>query len=387
LDQLAVEFITQRMYPQRMSFPRLHGKAKGFIFAAIILAAHSLLGAERKPLPAGEQTLARAQSYFQFATTRLSAGQTDDAIQYFTKVIQVGPLRGEAYFQRAKAKLKLGDIKGAEEDFRHVLETEPNRADVYLELGRLLERWPRPEECDAAYARAFELDERSAALDELLRRKESLHDYQGIINLTTRAIDHGLDKYIVRSRAKNAIGDLEGAIDDVNRNIGLHPTDSHTFEYRAQLMAAKGAWQETLDDFIRCREGIPIPNLMHLDLDIQVLRMKLGKTDEARKQLIALLARPRPDDAREDGVRKIARFLLDEIPESDFFPMKDPRMQQLRSWPLETEQSVQWYFIGMKRLLAGNKTGAAEAFRKCVPVMSLQTEPALAKTELRALGE
>ena len=91
----------------------------------------------------------------------------------------------------------------------------------------------------------------------------------------------------------------------------------------------------------------------------------------------------RPGTTSGDWVSQIGAFLLAKTPEPEFLAAaKNPDPKKEREQLCEA-----WYFAGMKRLLAGDHTGAAEAFHRCVATEVKDfNEYRLAAAELKALA-
>ena len=60
------------------------------------------------------------------ARIEMARGNSKDAIDYYTKVIELNPLSAEAYKGRGGVRFYEGDTVGAEEDVRKAMEIEPD---------------------------------------------------------------------------------------------------------------------------------------------------------------------------------------------------------------------------------------------------------------------
>jgi len=86
----------------------------------------------------------------------------------------------------------------------------------------------------------------------------------------------------------------------------------------------------------------------------------------------------------EDLVSKIAAFLLGHISETDL--IANAASPDLTLDP--GQHCKAWYFAGMKRLLTGDPTTAADNFRKCLATgQKNYCEYIFAQAELLALGQ
>jgi lipoprotein NlpI len=79
----------------------------------------------------------------------------------------------------------------------------------------------------------------------------------------------------------------------------------------------------------------------------------------------------------------VARFLLEKLRGNDFFAAAvSPNARKDRGQRCEA-----WFYVGMKRLLAGDKDAAAVCFRKSLATEAWDwTEYHFAQAELKALG-
>ncbi|MFA5190462.1 MAG: hypothetical protein WC740_07050, partial [Verrucomicrobiia bacterium] len=79
----------------------------------------------------------------------------------------------------------------------------------------------------------------------------------------------------------------------------------------------------------------------------------------------------------------IAEFLLGKISEGNLMAAAaSPNSYRERG-----RRTEGWYYAGMKRLLAGDKTGAADCFRKCLAMdRKGRMNHYCAQAELKALG-
>ena len=115
-------------------------------------------------------------------------------------------------------------------------------------------------------------------------------------------------------------------------------------------------------------------------LSIWLLRARLGETEAASKELSAFLDQRR-NAAPGDWVSTVGGFLLGTITEEKLFAAAASPDAKKES----AQKCEAWFFAGMKKLLAGDKTAAAEYFRKSMAERKTFTEYQLAAAELKAL--
>ena len=61
----------------------------------------------------------------------------EDAIEDYTKAIEIDPNYHFAYFNRARVKYELGDYQGAIDDYSKIIEINPNHAFAYSNRARV----------------------------------------------------------------------------------------------------------------------------------------------------------------------------------------------------------------------------------------------------------
>jgi tetratricopeptide (TPR) repeat protein len=70
--------------------------------------------------------------FFNVGVNFLNAGQTEDAVQYFTKAVTLDPKYVDGYFRRGLGYLQLGKMDESRADFQKVLELAPQGAQADL---------------------------------------------------------------------------------------------------------------------------------------------------------------------------------------------------------------------------------------------------------------
>ncbi len=187
--------------------------------------------------------------------------------------------------------------------------------------------------------------------------------------------------YNNRGSAKQDKGDLDGAIADYDRAIQINPKYDMAYKNRGLANTKKRNWADALADYRHTCElnekGQDYPRLY-----IWLLRARLAETDAAGKELSAFLDK-RGNAAPGDWISTVGGFLLGTLAEEKLFAAaSSPDAKK------ESEQKCDaWFYAGMKKLLAGDRTAAAEYFRKCMATeQKAFNEYKLAEAELKALA-
>lgn len=131
------------------------------------------------------------------AETRL--GMLQQAVEHLEQAIELDPKRGEAHLARAQALEAFGRGREALASYYRALEFEPGNADAMIRVAALQVDGGHPEQALARLEQALEVAP---------NRPEAWHQ---------------------RGRARLAIGDSKGAIDDLKTASRGRPNDSQVF--------------------------------------------------------------------------------------------------------------------------------------------------------------
>jgi len=114
-----------------------------------------------------------------------------------------------------------------------------------------------------------------------------------------------------------------------------------------------------------------------------MITTRLNGADAANKDLTAYLDR-RSNAAPGDWFSNVAGHLLGKVTQADLFAAaKSPDTKKESGQLCEA-----WFYSGMKKLLDGDKTAAADHFRKCLATeQKIFVEYQFAQTELKSLAQ
>lgn len=315
-----------------------------------------------------------------------------EAIHYLTRAINLDPTSATACRQRAKALGQAGNAVAAEADLQRAIELDPKFAPDHVLLASLQRSKGHLEAAILSLNRALELDPKNAlTYFERGRIKEQQQDLDGSAADYTRAIEADTDHinsglyYECRGDLKKRSGDLDGAISDYGKSIEYtRPNTFYVMEpsfKRGSALYMKQAWKEALEDFHRaakqCRNRLSYGPKIHFWL----VRTRMGEPKEADAEL----AESMNADSRAKSDDKLIRFILGQTSEAKLFADAATSTDKTDQSNLD---SVHWYYSGVKRLMAGDKTGAIDCFKKSVAVepQQPQAEYDWAKWELKILS-
>jgi len=212
--------------------------------------------------------------------------------------------------------------------------------------------------------------------------KSSNGDQAGAIADYTRAITldpKNVNAYNNRGTEKQNAGDIPGALADFSRAIDINSCEPDPYYNRGVIYFLKHDWKKALSDLRRHDE------LNQEDEDapplIWAAQARLGEKEAADRGLSSFIA-DHPEQANP-FYKEIDNFLLGKMSEKDLLAAADSGEEKKRP----EQQCEAWYYAGLKRLLNGDKAGAAEAFRKTVATGEKTTnEHDFAEAELNDLG-
>ncbi|OHE76612.1 MAG: hypothetical protein A2107_06185 [Verrucomicrobia bacterium GWF2_62_7] len=291
-----------------------------------------------------------------------------------------------AYYERGITKHRNDDLDGAIADYTHAIELNPEHPSAYCGRGGAYGLKDEDDKAIADYTRAIELDPKYA---RAFSDRGVVYRYKGDydkaivdLNEAIRLDPQDADAYYERGVAKHWNNDVDGAIADYSHAIKLNPKDANSFTKRGFAYFMQRRWVAALADVRRCCELNP-QKQDYSQLMIWLIRARLGEKETANNELMAYLDK-RGIAAPNEWPIKIAGFLLGRINENDLIAaaVSPDAKKKIR------QHCEAWFYAGMKKLLAGDNTGAADCFRK-----SLATEAKgkmdyyCAQAELKALGK
>ncbi len=207
-------------------------------------------------------------------------------------------------------------------------------------------------------------------------RAGAMADYARAIKLDPK----NSDAYNNRGSEKEDAGDLDGAMADYNHAIEANPKDLFPYYNRGGIYFLRRDWNKA------------VPELRHYDeLNdededapplIWIARVRLGEKEAADRELAKFISE-HPDWAGSWNT-KIDNFLLGKVSEQELLAAIDSSEEKKQ----HEQQCGAWYYVGVKRLMNGDKAGATDAFQKTIAIDKKNcNECDFAKVELKQLGK
>lgn len=152
----------------------------------------------------------------------------DDAIQNFSKAIQIKPKYSDAYWGRGMARKMKFNYKEASEDLEKAIQLDPNNDEAYISLAQVkyhLTDYIKADFYYSLYLKKYPEDydtysDRAFVRMERLYLKEAIEDYTKAIELNP---SKQYQDYLERGKAKYLIQDYYGSNIDFDKAIEINP--------------------------------------------------------------------------------------------------------------------------------------------------------------------
>lgn len=260
------------------------------------------------------------------------------AVNSYNRAIEADPKCTEAWHGRGLAKRQQGDRKGALADLDQAVTLEPSAAGLHNDLG--------------------------------LAKADS-GDFAGAIASYDAALRLAPDAALTwnnRSFAKRLNGDADAALKDATMALQLNPNYARAYLNRGLCLYNLREWEDALADLEKSveleKEGQDFTRLR-----IWVLKARLGKREEADKELRGWMQGRKPGG---DRVEVYAKVLLGDVknPETlELGTIKD-HMERFEL----VELSELRFFAGTKALLEGRDEDARLRFQAALDTGVKSTE-------------
>jgi len=218
----------------------------------------------------------------------------NEAIEDFTKAIEIDPLNIKAYSGRAIAKELSQDLLGAIEDYTRIIEIDANNAEAYVKRGLIHQERYIQEIDKNGISKAIEdfskAHETNTKYLEFIRHIGKAKYIKGLyheaIEEYTKAIEiFEIDKirkesfdWEMRASIKEEINDLDGAIEDYLKAIEINNKDSSSYCSLAEIYFDKKEYEQALKYANKAVDLCPTKNINKLkNRIIDVLNLKNNK--------------------------------------------------------------------------------------------------------------
>lgn len=305
-----------------------------------------------------------AHDHFVCGQMAWTLGFSDEAINEFTKAIDMNPQYAEACVYRGIARAAKGDLNDALADFDKAIEIQPGLPQAYS--GRAYARQSQGdlEGALADYTRGVELKpDWAEGYGGRASIKQAKDDLDGALADYNKAIELKPDlaeTRIGRGSVKRTMGDLDGALADYTKAIQLNPKYAGAYQNRGFLYYDSRAFTNALADFHKASELDP-EGQVSSHFGIWLIRARLGGQKAANEELQTVLEN-RKSGKPDDWPSKVARFLTGQLSESDFLKASGNIDEKKNAG----QRCEALFYAGSKRLVEGDGSTATDYFQKCL---------------------
>lgn len=364
-------------------------------------------------LPAEEKPEMTAYRYGALGRSSEMLGKNAEALDYFNKSLAIKP-DPIIYSNRAKLKLKLKDFAGAIADYDQAIALKPDNVAEYFALRGGIKSQSgdftgavadfdqsialRPDRAvyynNRAIARSNSGDLTGALADydravallpknvSILSNRASVREENG--DLAGALADYDLivllepddqTGYSARAKIRQIMGDLDGALADYNEICELLPEHPYGYYRRGVVRQALGHDQQAVTDYEtveRLEHKTSSDLLLYREISLRKLHRGTSFADLAR----TVASWP------EGWDNTIGLYLIEALDEPAFLA----RARTGNPDGVRGRECSAHYFIGVTKLLAGNKEAARESLEQCLATgLTALNEFTLAKAALAGL--
>jgi tetratricopeptide (TPR) repeat protein len=194
--------------------------------------------------------------------TSFISGNYNEAIDAFSKTIELNSKNMEGYSGRGVAYEKLGNYNQAIKDYDIAIELNPKDDINYGARGRVYYQTGNYNQAIADYTKSIEINSQDAnvyvcrgiAYENIGNYNQAIKDYDKAIELNHPNI---ADFYVIRGRAYGYTGNYNQKIKDIDKAIELKPKNSYAFSSRGLAYEALGNYNQAIKDYDKAIELNP----------------------------------------------------------------------------------------------------------------------------------
>ncbi len=295
------------------------------------------------------------------------AGNYKEAIEAFTKAIEIDPNNATAYRNRGLAYKSLGNNEQAIQDYDKAIELNPQYLDAYISRGIAYCTLSNFEQGRRDFNMAIKLNPKDAgaynnrgiAYKSLGNYAEAIQDYSKAIELNPK--DSGT--YYNRGVAYYKIDNYKRAIQDLNKTIEINPKGAGAYKdvYKGIGLAYYnlGNYKQAIQNFDKAIESNP--NDEYNYLRSVIAGGYLSK--EERTARLEQLSRYAVKNRSDAWVRTISMYYLEKITEKQLFAKAKQAKDAKETKGRFCEA---YYYAGEAKLFNKDRKRALDYFTKAV---------------------
>jgi len=232
-----------------------------------------------------------------------SKGDTGNAINDYSKAIELNPRDAISYHRRGMLYKKGGSYKEAKEDFQSALslKTDPIIQEVFNEVSKLLKKQEQEEQEQRAREEKTQRIKRAESLYKLGKESLEFKDYNQAIEYFSQAITlnpNYIETYYNRANTYYASKQLSLALKDYNKVIALEQNDATSYYMRGLIYLSEGKY-----------------TLAKNDLEKSLGLKSDSNTQKALNEVNNILKRQEEEGEKEE-IKLIGKFV--QIPAGEF---------------------------------------------------------------------
>jgi tetratricopeptide (TPR) repeat protein len=322
-----------------------------------------------------------ARDYIASAKAEYAKGDFNDAIENFTKAIELNSKDAEAYNDRGCAKNAKSDFDGAIADYNKAIELHSNYTLAYTNRGLTKHLKGDENGAIADWTKAIELDpklalpyyNRGTSEYHAGNRDTAMADLDKAIELNP----HYAFAYGNRGLVKEINGDLNGAIADFDKTIELIPGSAYVYGLLGDAKQSEGDFEAAIYDYAKSI-GLDKANADYSRFYLALTLRRLQRDDGPSELAVEV-------KGWKDGwIKTIGIYLTGNLPETDFLAHAEQGDAKI----VREHQCEAFYFVGMTHLLANETTIAQKFLGKCLATDKTDmAEFFLARAELAQLSD
>ena len=272
------------------------------------------------------------------------ANMTAEQLKKVTEKIRAKAESGDAEAQYNLGSLYLTGDLGVTKDLTETIKWYQKAAD---------QNYPNMQfPLASAYSQRGVLEQKNGDLDG------ALADYNKAIGIKPDFTE----VYFVRGQVEHSKNDLDGALTDYNKVIEMNPRLVGAYFSRGILNYNLHKFSDALADLSKsCAMDLGVQHQDYSHFYVWLIRARLGEKDAATKELQSYLDN-RKTGTSDDWPSKVANFLTGQLTEPDFFKTSENADKQTDGG----QHCEAYFYAGSKRLAGGDKTTATDYFEKCL---------------------
>jgi tetratricopeptide (TPR) repeat protein len=213
------------------------------------------------------------------AMVRRELGELDLALVDVERALSMDADNREALVNRARLMVDSGDPRRAMDAWREILATDRGQPRIWMELGDVQMEEGLFEEAARSFSVALSLD---PDLEGAEKRRDEAMEAAGILEGQESKDLAICQRFMDASLLLRSMGDLEGALEEIDKVLELEPSHPQALLERGQLLLESGNFEESLASVSESSARATSPQSV---LDLEALLHRMGRLGECSRVL------------------------------------------------------------------------------------------------------